>query len=357
MGLFLSREPFDAPRNFAQAKVLCENGLYRPFFHAMLERGVALAPAPTRSSSSRWRTATTTSPVQSNGRARPRRLSRRHEYARFAARVGRFDRASCPTAPTTPVTLLATTTVSPSWPAIRPWRGRRRGANCPTSSSCASRAAWRSSRRPPACATAGATRAPDYERLREVVVAHGGRSRASAAAPGLRGRRGRRLARLARRRHRGVVLDRLLGREASSPGASGVEPDPERPADGFSQFGARTRRGPLSAEPRRPWTRRRPRRRRRRTPVWGEISTVFDTCLGVSYARTASTAGPDSSRTIRSTSKSSPRRPTAASRSSRRRSTTSRRRWCIATPPRCHEKPFGSCFVDVQRALIAPTYA
>jgi glutamate-1-semialdehyde 2,1-aminomutase len=44
MGLFLSREAFDAPANFAQAKTLCENGLYRSFFHAMLERGVALAP-------------------------------------------------------------------------------------------------------------------------------------------------------------------------------------------------------------------------------------------------------------------------------------------------------------------------
>jgi glutamate-1-semialdehyde 2,1-aminomutase len=44
MGLFLSREPFDAPTNFVEAKTLCENGLYRTFFHAMLERGVALAP-------------------------------------------------------------------------------------------------------------------------------------------------------------------------------------------------------------------------------------------------------------------------------------------------------------------------
>jgi len=44
MGLFLSREPFEAPKNFGEAKALCENGLYRAFFHAMLERGVALAP-------------------------------------------------------------------------------------------------------------------------------------------------------------------------------------------------------------------------------------------------------------------------------------------------------------------------
>jgi glutamate-1-semialdehyde 2,1-aminomutase len=44
MGLFLAREPFEAPTNFAEAKALCENGLYRPFFHALLERGVALAP-------------------------------------------------------------------------------------------------------------------------------------------------------------------------------------------------------------------------------------------------------------------------------------------------------------------------
>ena len=44
MGLYLSREPFEAPRNFVEAKSLCENGLYRAFFHAMLERDVALAP-------------------------------------------------------------------------------------------------------------------------------------------------------------------------------------------------------------------------------------------------------------------------------------------------------------------------
>ncbi len=44
MGLYLSRSEFDAPRNFSEAKVLCDNGLYASFFHAMLERGVALAP-------------------------------------------------------------------------------------------------------------------------------------------------------------------------------------------------------------------------------------------------------------------------------------------------------------------------
>jgi glutamate-1-semialdehyde 2,1-aminomutase len=44
MGLYLSREEVRAPRNFEEAKVLCENGLYRKFFHAMLSRGVALAP-------------------------------------------------------------------------------------------------------------------------------------------------------------------------------------------------------------------------------------------------------------------------------------------------------------------------
>ncbi len=44
MGLYLAREPVVAPANFDEAKVLCDNGLYRSFFHAMLERGVALAP-------------------------------------------------------------------------------------------------------------------------------------------------------------------------------------------------------------------------------------------------------------------------------------------------------------------------
>jgi glutamate-1-semialdehyde 2,1-aminomutase len=44
MGLYLSREDFAAPQNFSEASSLCENGLYRTFFHAMLERGIALAP-------------------------------------------------------------------------------------------------------------------------------------------------------------------------------------------------------------------------------------------------------------------------------------------------------------------------
>jgi glutamate-1-semialdehyde 2,1-aminomutase len=33
-----------APTNFAEARELCDNGLYGPFFHAMLRQGVALAP-------------------------------------------------------------------------------------------------------------------------------------------------------------------------------------------------------------------------------------------------------------------------------------------------------------------------
>ncbi|MHB2027827.1 MAG: glutamate-1-semialdehyde 2,1-aminomutase [Acidimicrobiales bacterium] len=44
MGLYLARDETPVPTNFAEAKVLCENGLYASFFHAMLERGVALAP-------------------------------------------------------------------------------------------------------------------------------------------------------------------------------------------------------------------------------------------------------------------------------------------------------------------------
>jgi glutamate-1-semialdehyde 2,1-aminomutase len=44
MGLYLSDAEVTAPRNFAEAKVLNENGLYKKFFHAMLARGVALAP-------------------------------------------------------------------------------------------------------------------------------------------------------------------------------------------------------------------------------------------------------------------------------------------------------------------------
>ncbi len=44
MGLFLSREPVSAPTSRAEAAALCDNGLYAPFFHALLRRGVALAP-------------------------------------------------------------------------------------------------------------------------------------------------------------------------------------------------------------------------------------------------------------------------------------------------------------------------
>jgi glutamate-1-semialdehyde 2,1-aminomutase len=44
LGLYLSREEFDEPENFVQAQTLCENGLYGPFFHAMLDQGIALAP-------------------------------------------------------------------------------------------------------------------------------------------------------------------------------------------------------------------------------------------------------------------------------------------------------------------------
>ncbi len=44
LGLYLSREEFEEPEDFAQAQRLCDNGLYRPFFHAMLDQGIALAP-------------------------------------------------------------------------------------------------------------------------------------------------------------------------------------------------------------------------------------------------------------------------------------------------------------------------
>ena len=44
LGLYLSREEFDEPENFDEARRLCDNGLYRAFFHSMLDQGVALAP-------------------------------------------------------------------------------------------------------------------------------------------------------------------------------------------------------------------------------------------------------------------------------------------------------------------------
>jgi glutamate-1-semialdehyde 2,1-aminomutase len=44
MGLYLSKTAFDAPRNIAEANVICGNGVYGKFFHEMLTRGVAMAP-------------------------------------------------------------------------------------------------------------------------------------------------------------------------------------------------------------------------------------------------------------------------------------------------------------------------
>jgi glutamate-1-semialdehyde 2,1-aminomutase len=44
MGLYLAKLPFEAPRNIAEAKVICNNGVYGQFFHEMLIRGVAMAP-------------------------------------------------------------------------------------------------------------------------------------------------------------------------------------------------------------------------------------------------------------------------------------------------------------------------
>ena len=44
MGFYLAKEEVSTPTNFAESMVLCENGLYKKFFHAMLRRGVALAP-------------------------------------------------------------------------------------------------------------------------------------------------------------------------------------------------------------------------------------------------------------------------------------------------------------------------
>jgi glutamate-1-semialdehyde 2,1-aminomutase len=44
LGLYLATEEVSAPTNFEEAKVLCDNGLYRRFFHEMLTRGIAMAP-------------------------------------------------------------------------------------------------------------------------------------------------------------------------------------------------------------------------------------------------------------------------------------------------------------------------
>ena len=43
IGIFFS---VTKPDNFEEVKPIAENGLYRDFFHGMLERGVALAPGP-----------------------------------------------------------------------------------------------------------------------------------------------------------------------------------------------------------------------------------------------------------------------------------------------------------------------
>jgi len=44
LGLYLATAPTAAPTNIAEARALCDNGLYAPFFHSMLDQGVALAP-------------------------------------------------------------------------------------------------------------------------------------------------------------------------------------------------------------------------------------------------------------------------------------------------------------------------
>jgi glutamate-1-semialdehyde 2,1-aminomutase len=45
VGLFLSPGgPIDAPVDYVTAHALASNGVYPRFFHAMLRRGVALAP-------------------------------------------------------------------------------------------------------------------------------------------------------------------------------------------------------------------------------------------------------------------------------------------------------------------------
>lgn len=43
-GLYLSTTTFRDPTNYTEAKVLCDNGMYRRFFHEMLQRGIAFAP-------------------------------------------------------------------------------------------------------------------------------------------------------------------------------------------------------------------------------------------------------------------------------------------------------------------------
>ena len=142
--------------------------------------------APTRSSSSRWPTVTTISTTTVDERGRGRESHRRdHECA--AAQRGVVGSSELRTARRggpgdAPRRRRAR---SRSWPAIRPWRGRRRGANCPTSRSCSSRAAWRSSRPRAAFATAGATPvAPTSRRCARSSWSTVASWRASDAAPG-----------------------------------------------------------------------------------------------------------------------------------------------------------------------------
>jgi glutamate-1-semialdehyde 2,1-aminomutase len=44
LGIFFTDQP--APTNFDEAQVAADNGVYKNFFHGMLERGIALAPGP-----------------------------------------------------------------------------------------------------------------------------------------------------------------------------------------------------------------------------------------------------------------------------------------------------------------------
>jgi glutamate-1-semialdehyde 2,1-aminomutase len=44
LGLYVAAENPELPSNYDEAKAICSNGYYPKFFHAMLERGVAMAP-------------------------------------------------------------------------------------------------------------------------------------------------------------------------------------------------------------------------------------------------------------------------------------------------------------------------
>jgi len=93
-----------APTNFQEAKVLCENGLYAKFFHAMLKRGVALAPGAYEILFVSL--AHTRADLERNGQRRRRGRQGRGHMSLLRSEDWSVKPSFVPNGPTSPVVLL-----------------------------------------------------------------------------------------------------------------------------------------------------------------------------------------------------------------------------------------------------------